>query len=109
MSRSTLYAAGPDGDMHRVAAYSNAWWFSACIWKYLVDRYLWEELSDEGYWLGNKSLMKKLWQLADDPKVPWIERVCHAATFDRALIRGSEREALLHRGSPLARGARRAG
>ena len=99
MSRSTLYAAGPDGDMEPVQDYRNAWLFAVVIWRWMIDNYLRKELpegSASGRWLGNKPVMEKLWQLAYEPSVPWIESVCLAATFDRALVRGSERVAIVN-------------
>lgn len=98
MSRSTLFAAGPDGDLLPVKDYSNAGRGALMVWKCLIAGHLQKEqkeLLPHEYWLGNERFMEKLWKLAYQPAVSRIERICLMATFDRVLVRGPERGLLV--------------
>jgi hypothetical protein len=96
MSTASLYVAGPDGRMEEHSEYGNAWLFGMAIWQYLINRYLTAYLPKSGFWMGDGEFLSRLWQLSKDPRVPFVEQVCHACTFDRALVRGSERDVVVN-------------
>lgn len=91
MSRTTLKAAFADGDMINVKEYRNSWRGAVMIWSYLAERYLGEK-----WYPGSDGLNRRLWDLAEAERVPFIERVALATTFDRVLVQGADRELLHH-------------
>lgn len=85
MSYTTIYSVPESGEILKAAGYKNAFGSGPFIWSNLCVKYLgWEK---HGWLLSDPAKLQKLWDLAADSRLDWFERVTHATTFDKVMVR----------------------
>lgn len=112
MSTTTMYEVPEIGPVRRIAEFFNSWGSAYRVWEPLIKSYLLEKLMSETaehysqdvpnipssmladvamgrfFTSGN---MQRLWDLADDPKLPRWERLALAFTFDRVICEANRK------------------
>ena len=78
MSSTLLLAVRGDGELAPYANYKNAWHGAMLIWVKFAERY------NTPFLMGSENVA--FWKLADDPKVPFFDRVTLATTYDRVVV-----------------------
>ena len=86
MSRTEIYAVDAEGNIEFEGECQNAWLGAMHVWKTLASKYGIVKPGEEYRLLLDDSVMKQIWALARDERLPWWERVVHASTFDRAIV-----------------------
>lgn len=90
MSHSTLYMVFKT-TVREIGEFENSYGTALPLWDFLAKTYLgWGD-----GWSHQKTPEedKALWRLARDPQVPRALRICHAMTFDNALVVPSDIQA----------------
>lgn len=88
MSRTILYFANEGGLMKRGPEFNNAWWGAMAVWISFGVRY--HIIPEGGFLLGEPRKMRRVWALANDPAVPYEDRVSMLTTFDRCVVRAMD-------------------
>jgi hypothetical protein len=73
-----------DGIPAESKEFGNAHGGAAFVWDALYQRYLANPFDPFGHYLKDA---QKLWNLVRDPRLSLAERIVHASTFDRAIVR----------------------
>lgn len=79
-----MMAIQKDGTIKDLKEFRNAWGFPAKIWNALSKR----AFKDESAWLINRDpvFQRSFWDLWKNSALPKHWRVCHALTFDYAIV-----------------------
>lgn len=84
MSRAYLITF-KNGKVDKLIEYGNSWGGAARIWTSLFNQYITKKHECDS-WLAGGGDDKRLWDLATDSRVSFLEKVVHVFTFDRHYV-----------------------
>ena len=86
MSTSDLYLIFKTKVSH-LSTYQNGWGSAPALWEYFSQKYFKQPFS-----FTDTQLQNNVWNLVDNPSIPYGERLCMFLTLDKSIITKSKWE-----------------
>jgi hypothetical protein len=86
MSYTTIHLV-QHGGLAKHEDFNNSWGSAMYVWTSLNSKYLAEPGESHTAFLFSESKFPLLWKLAIDARLAKTERIVHATTFDRAMVK----------------------